>query len=340
MAFQIPKKTPFSIETRGLGVILFQPFLAGTLKAFEKALNSGEAGPVEFLRNFTADQARWPCNGEAELSLQYANGSPVDVNRITSEDLAIIASEYLRRTQVQLTWYASGDGIEMTDSGQWSPAKTVRRAPNESDIAYLQRLAQECVNESARSYNKIAKSFKSLLDLDKISSFAQADLKAVLSANRIRTIANTPITPARQSISIQASSPLKLDQADAAADERLSDLIGEVQRVGALIAEQCEIQRSQNQKTDLLIEASNEATGQADQNLKWAKYGIYLTSILSMASLILSIYTSHQQGVADAARDQRFSGLSTIASSSREKLAEISKRIQDISNDIKAWHGN
>ncbi len=338
MAFQIPKKTPFSIETRGLGTILFQPFLAGTLKAFEQALNSGEDDPVEFLKTFTADQARLPCNGEVELSLQFANGSAVDGNRITSEDLAIIASEYLRRNQVQLTWYASGDSIEMKDSGQWSPAETVRRTPDESDITYLQRLARECVNEYARSWNKIAESFKSVLNLGKISSFAQADLNAVLSGNRIRTIANTPIIPIRQSIPIEASSALKLDQVYTIADERLSDLIGEVQRVGALIAEQCEIQRSQSLKTDLLIEASNEATSQADQNLKWAKCGIYLTSLLSMASLIYSIFTSHQQGVSDAARDQRSSGLSVIASSSQEKLAEINKRIQVISKDIKAWH--
>jgi hypothetical protein len=236
-----------------------------------------------------------------------------------------------------MTWYASGDSVEKTDLGRWLPADFATRASTESDIEYFMRLAQECVNESARTWEKISKSFRSILDLGKMSSFAQADLNTTLSANRIKAIVSTPSLPLRQSVSVQNLATPGHDEPNYSVNDRLSELVGEVQKIGALIAEQCEIQRNQNTKTDLLIEASNEATGQADLNLRWAKYGIFLTSILSLVSLLHSIHLANQQNVADSARDKYLADLQSQVFTSQNKLTEIVRLIQSISNDIKSW---
>jgi len=337
MAFQLPTHFPFPVDTKSLGRILFKPFLTGTLLAFSKALKNGEETSEGFVRNFTADQARSPCTSEADLNLQYEKGLQVDVSSLTSEDVLKIANEYLQKNKVEMVWYASGDSIDKTESGQWNPADSVKRHSVESDIDYLRRLAQECVNESTRSWDKISKSFRSVLDLGKMSSFAQADLNTKLSANRIKAIIGTPAIPLGQSVPRGRLATLRPDYASASVNERLSELVGEVQKVGALIAEQSEIQRNQNVKTDLLIEASNEATGQADQNLKWAKYGIFLTSVLSMASLGYSIHLAHQQEVVDNTRHNDLTSLLGRTLASQNKLMEITKFLETISNDFRSW---
>lgn len=337
MAFQIPKQAPFEVNTIGLGQLLFKPFLAGTLSAFAKALKGGEATPAEFVTNFTADQARVPSPSETDLSLKYEKGLQVDLKRLASEDIANIASAYLRKNEVEMTWYASGDGVEKTDSGGWLPANSVTRASAESDVEYFMRLAQECVNESSRTWDRISKSFRSILDLGKLSSFVQADLNTTLSTNRIKAIVSTPPLPLRQSVSVQNLATPRPSQPNDSVNDQLSELVGEVQKVGALIAEQCEIQRNQNTKTDLLIEASNQATGQADQNLKWAKYGIFLTSLLSVVSLGYSIHLANQQSLTDNARDKYSANLQTRILASQKTLVEIAKLVQSISDEIKPW---
>lgn len=346
MPFQLRRKQPFKIETRGLGTILFPPFLAGTLIAFEMALDNGGANSEEFVRRFCADQGRKPCHNEVDIVVQYENGLPVDINEVTTEDVLIIACEYLRVNETEMAWYASGDDIVTSEPDKWQPAHKVKRRSSESDVEYFSRLAQECINQSAASWKRISESFKSITDVGKVGKFALADLNAALSANRIKAIVNAPAIHVKNLAPIQAIPKNLAPQANDTLKNSLEELIGEVQKVSSLIAEQCEAARNQNIKTDLLIEASNESSfnaaeslRKADANLKWAKRGVFLASFLSLLSLLHSVHTAHKQGLDDTARTKETARLMSIASSSQDALTAISKSINSISDQIKSWPG-
>ncbi|MCP9931217.1 hypothetical protein KBY82_10510 [Cyanobium sp. AMD-g] len=344
MVFQLRRKKPFLIETSGLGSILFPPFLARTLIAFEKALVNGEHNPEEFVRRFCADQGRKPCHNEVDIDLQYENGSPLDINEASAEDILVIAGEYLRVNEAEMAWYASGDAIETSEPDKWQPAQRVKRRSSESDVEYLSRLAQECINQSAASWKRISESFKSLTDIGKIGKFALADFNATLSANRIKAIVNAPAIQFRNVAPIPDIPKNLGPQANDTIKNSLEELIGEVQKVSSLIAEQCEAVRNQSIQTDLLIEASNESSlnaaeslNKADANLKWAKRGVFLASFLSLLSLLHSVHTAHEQGLDDTTRARESARLMSIASSSQDALASIRKSIDLISNQIKLW---
>ncbi|MBD2719321.1 hypothetical protein [Synechococcus sp. FACHB-909] len=346
MAFQLRRKQPFKIETRGLGSMLFPPFLAGTLIAFDKSLVNGEANPEEFVRYFCADQGRKPCHNEADISLQYENGSTIDITEVTTEDIPIIAAEYLRVNETEMAWYASGDDIETSEPNKWQPAQIVKRRSSESDVDYFSRLAQECTNQSAASWKRISESFKSITDIGKVGQFALADFNATLSANRIKALINSPAMHFRNVAPIQSTPKNLAPQANDTIKNSLEELIGEVQKVSSLIAEQCEAARNQNIQTDLLIEASNESSlnaaeslRKADANLKWAKRGVFFASILSLLSLLHSVQTAHEQGLGDTTRAKETARLMSIASSYQDALISISKSIDSISDQIKLWPG-
>jgi hypothetical protein len=346
MPFQLPSKKPFAIETSSFDVLLFPPFLAGSIVAFERALREADSSPNSFVRHFTAIQARKPCGGDNDIGLQYENGERVEVKTIQEEDIIVIAHSYLKLNEQEMAWYASGDEkIELEDD-KWQPSQNVARLSDENEVQYFRRLAQECVKQSSASLNRIKDSFQSIVGISSLGRFALADLNATLSANRIRAIASSPaihlenIKPAQVGI---AHSPLIRDDALAMS---LGELIAEVQKVSNLIAEQCVSARNQNEQTDLLIEASNQSSKEAvkslntaKQNLQWAKIGILLTTVFSLLTLVQSVITSHKQGIEESSRGVEAVQMRSLANSSKKILFSISNSLSEINKRIKDWQG-
>jgi len=88
MPFQLPSNKPISIATTSLGVLLFPPFLAGSLVAFESALGDAGTSPDGFVRQFAANQARIPSDDDA-INMQYENGQRIDAAVLSSKDVLI-----------------------------------------------------------------------------------------------------------------------------------------------------------------------------------------------------------------------------------------------------------
>lgn len=346
MPFQLPSHKPFAIETSSLGVLLFPPFLAGTLVDFETALGKADATTDAFIRHFTAIQARRASGNGDDIGLQYENGEGVEINAIKPEDLGAIAHVYLKNNEPEMSWYASGDQVIKLEDNKWQPSPNVARIADESDEHYFMCLAQECVNQSKASLDQIKKSFKSIVGIGSTGRFALADLNATLSANRIRSIASSPVIQMESITPDQVGfAPLR-PRPDDTLVKNLEQLINEVQRVSLLIAEQCESARNQNIKTDLLIEASNNSSADAakslriaDNNLKWAKLGIFATTIISLLAIIQSYIASRKQAVEDLSRSQAASQIVRIAKSSQETLFAINKSIDEMNRRIKTWPG-
>jgi hypothetical protein len=345
MPFQLPSHEPIPIKTSSLGVLLFPPFLVGSLVAFESALGDAATSPDDFVKQFSAIQARKPSDDD-DINMQYENGDRIDATALEPEDVREIAGQYLRSNESEMAWYASGDQVIELEDNKWQPAQNVARNPSESDAQYFKRLAQECVSQSSTSLKRITESFKSISDMGNIGRFALADLNATLSANRIRVIASSP------SIKIESLEtglnrlPMIPTRWDDAVVRNLETLIIETQRVSSLIAEQCESARNQNIKTDLLIEASNRSSSDAakslktaDDNLKWAKVGILATTVFSLLSLIQSVIASGKQGVDEAARAMDTAQIMKLANSSQESLSSINKSIVEINRRISSWPG-
>lgn len=346
MPFQLPRKKPFAITTSSFGILLFPPFLVGSIVAFEKALREADSSPDSFVRHFAAIQARKTCDKDEDIGLQYDNGERIEVGTVPDEDIFAIAQGYLEVNEQEMTWYASGDDKVELEDNRWQPSHNVARLSGENDVQYFRRLAQECVSQSSASLNRIKDSFQSIAGISSLGRFALADLNATLSANRIRAIASSPtihfenIKPAQVGI---AHSPLIRDDVLA---RSLEELIAEVQRVASLIAEQCESARNQSIQTDLLIEASNQSSKEAvkslntaKQNLQWAKIGILLTTVFSLLSLVQSIVTSHNQRIEELSREVKAAQIRKLASSSQEILFSIKVSLSEINRRLRGWPG-
>jgi len=345
MPFQLPSKKPISIATSSLGVLLFPPFLAGSLVAFESALGAAGTSPDDFVKHFAVNQARIPSDDD-DINMQYENGHRIDATALSSKDVMQIAGEYLRSNESEMAWYASGDQVIKLEDNKWKPAQNIERISSESDAQYFRRLAQECVNQSSMALKRIAESFKSITGIGNIGRFALADLNATLSANRIRAIASSPATKIAHLQSDLNRLPVIPARRDDGVAGNLEELIIEVKRVSSLIAEQCESARNQNIKTDLLIEASNRSSSDAvrslrtaEDNLKWAKVGILTTTVLSLLALIQSVISSGKQGVDDAARAKETAQVMKLANSSQDALSSINKSIAEINKRISSWPG-
>jgi hypothetical protein len=346
MPFQLRSRNPVSITTSGLGDLLFPPFLAGTLVDFEKAIGEADGRPESFVKHFIVIQARIPCNKDDELWSQYEKGERVELNSIQTEDAKAIAHGYLEVNEQEMAWYASGDQVVTLEDNKWQPSPSIARTSGEEDMQYIRRLAEECVRQSSASLRKISESFRSIVDIGSLGKFALADLNATLSVNRIRAINDSPV------IQVQ---PIKSDQVgfihpplrrDDTLEVSLRELIAEAQRVSSLIAEQCQLSHNQNIKTDLLIEASTQTSSDAvksleiaDNNLKWAKRGIFLTAALSLLSIFQSAYVSHKQAAEESLRTREAIQIRRLVGSSQERLGRISKTLNEISGKIATWQG-
>ena len=344
MTFQLRNRKPVSIVTIGLGDLLFPPFLAGTLADFEEAIGQAGASPEDFVKHFTVIQARIPCDKDEELWSQYEKGERVDFNRIQAEDAKAIAHGYLEINEQEMTWYASGDQLVTSEDKKWKPSPNIERRSDEEDIQYIRRLAEECLRQSSATLRKISESFKSIVGIGSLGRFALADLNATLSANRIRAISDSPVVRVK---------PIEPDQIgfihppfprDDTLEVSLRELIAEAQRVSGLIAEQCQFSQNQDIKTDLLIEASTQTSLDAvkslkiaDENLKWAKRGIFLTAALSLLSVFQSVYISHKQAGEEPLRTREAIQIRRLVGASQDKLSEINKTLNKINEKITTW---
>lgn len=345
MPFELPSHNPISITTSSLGVLLFPPFLAGSLVAFESALGDAGISPEDFVKQFAANQARRPSDDD-DINMQYKNGHSIDATALSTKDVRKIAGEYLRFNESEMAWYASGDQVIKLEDSKWRPAQNIARIASESDAQYFKRLAQECVNQSSTALKRIAESFKSITGIGNIGRFALADLNATLSANRIRAIASSPAIKLETLQPGPNRLPIVPARRDDGLARNLEELIIEVKRVSSLIAEQCESARNQNIKTDLLIEASNRSSADAvkslrtaDDSLKWAKVGILATTVLSLLALIQSVIASGKQDVDEAALSKETAQIMKLANSSQEALSSINKSIAEINRRMSSWPG-
>jgi hypothetical protein len=94
----------------------------------------------------------------------------------------------------------------------------------------------------------------------------------------------------------------------------------------------------------LLIEASNNSSANAvenlkiaDTNLKWAKAGIFASVFISILAFFQSCATSHKQALEESTRSKEAAQIVRLASSSKEALFAINKSIDEINRGIKAW---
>lgn len=346
MPFQLSANKSFTITTSRLGVLLFPPFLAGTLVDFETALGKADATPDAFIRHFTAIEARRASDNGDDIELRYKNGERVEINAIQPEDVGAIANVYLKNNESEMSLYASGDQVIKLEDNKWQPSQNVARMAGESDEHYFRRLAQECVNQSKASLNQIKESFRSIVGIGSTGRFALADLNATLSANRIRSITSSPVIQMESIKPDQVGFAHPRPRPDDTLAKSLEQLINEVQRVSLLIAEQCESARNQNIKTDLLIEASNNSSADAvkslkiaDNNLKWAKLGIFATTIISLLAIIQSCIASRKQAVEELSRSQEAAQIVRLATSSQEALFAINKSLDEMNRRIKTWPG-
>jgi hypothetical protein len=75
----------------------------------------------------------------------------------------------------------------------------------------------------------------------------------------------------------------------------------------------------------------------ADENLKWAKRGIFLTAALSLLSVFQSVYISHKQAGEEPLRTREGIQIRRLVGASQDKLSEINKTLNKINEKITTW---